>query len=119
MEVAMEEERVTKNPKKVAAGHTGAAARKAKQERVLGEFREVKTSLKGSDNDVHQQKEVTAPKSKPADTKGNQQWLLPAGIGVASLAVVGIVYNLHGRAAPAAPEVQLHAQLKADPFYME
>ena len=48
----MEEERVTKqkNPKKVAAGHAGAAARKAKQERVLGELREVKTSLKGSDD---------------------------------------------------------------------
>lgn len=37
-----------KDPKKVAAGRAGAAARKAKQERVLEELRTVKATLKGS-----------------------------------------------------------------------
>ena len=113
-----QEDRVTKqkNPNRVAAGRAGAAARKAKQERVLGELQDVKTSLKLSDDDEH----VAAPRRKAEPPKGSwYPWILPTGIGI--LAVVGIIYNMYGKAAapPPPPAPTPHAQLKADPFYME
>ena len=87
----------------------------------------MKTSLKRSDDDdVH----VAAPRrhQKAEPPKGSWYlWILPTGIGI--LAVVGIIYNMYGKAAPApappapAPPAPAttppHAQLKADPFYME
>ena len=117
-----QEDRVTKqkNPNRVAAGRAGAAARKAKQERVLGELQDVKTSLKLSDDD-DDVVQVAAPRRhyKSEPPKGSwYSWILPTGIGI--LAVVGIIYNMYGKTAtpPAAPTTP-HAQLKADPFYME
>ncbi|MCU7846330.1 MAG: hypothetical protein KZQ93_21045, partial [Candidatus Thiodiazotropha sp. (ex Monitilora ramsayi)] len=49
-------ERVTgaplKNPKKVAAGRAGAAARKAKQERLLEELRAAKESFRAGEASI-------------------------------------------------------------------
>ena len=84
-----------KDPKKVAAGRAGAAARKTKQEKLLVELREAKTTLSTrQEQELPMVKSMAKPsvdlaeKPEPTDTV-YRNWILWAvgGIGIASIAV--------------------------------
>jgi len=97
-----------KDPKKVAAGRAGAAARKAKQEHLLAELRSVKESLrspKGTPG-APSKEDVAAPLPKEKDetaapvlhTAGSiTPWIIGAAAGL------GLIYWAASQRAPADP----------------
>ena len=96
----------SKDPKKVAAGRAGAAARKAKQESLLEELRAAKQSLQTeavaeaatpvADDVVAKQQEQPVAKQQPMPAPGDPgdpvkadwtPWILLIGAGLAALCV--------------------------------
>ena len=96
----------SKDPKKVAAGRAGAAARKAKQESLLEELRAAKQSLQTeavaeaatpvADVVVAKQQEQPVAKQQPMPAPGDPgdpvkadwtPWILLVGAGLAALCV--------------------------------
>jgi anti-sigma factor RsiW len=146
----MEEERVTseppkvlsavptKDPRKVAAGKAGAAARKAKQEKLKDELRKAKAALIAEppasqgvilSQDIDQVRQSDEPQTVSRYSLG--PWLIGCvvigGLGLAWLATRAhnrfVQSNMH-QSAPVAnaskPPVIPHKLNKsANPFYME
>ena len=131
-----------KDPKKVAAGRAGAAARKAKQARLLEELRKAKESQRNMENtsgappDQEVEDSVAPPAGTPAKEKDEEAApvLLTAGsttpwiIGAA--AGLGLAYWAASQRAPVDPPAlppkksvtpPPAQQLKVEhnPFYME
>ncbi len=138
-----------KDPRKVAAGRAGAAARKAKQERILVELRAAKESLHGKESSegAPQQDDADSTSKTPeppisleaASQQGLQDWA-PWIIGVVVLTGIyicgaqcrqqvtlpshdGTSKTVQAEVPSVPPTAKLPCaqQLKvaADPFYME
>lgn len=136
-----------KDPKKVAAGHAGAAARKAKQEKLLEEFRAAKETLCSDVSEKRRQDALSAPKElergepvSEAPAVQERDWT-PWIIGAAGLGGIVLFQHLQPAAAqqhqktaqsesrapgdstpkPVAKPPPCAKQLKVatDPFYME
>lgn len=134
-----------KDPKKVAAGKAGAAARKAKQERLLEELRAAKQSLRPESDAVHvPSQEQKDPFPKPNDTAATQSvtdtqcqknwtpFLYTIGIAAGVFSVYMLRCHRQDQKPLAVPLQACHTkrtknpvekthQLKVshDPFYME
>ena len=112
-------ERVTKkkDPKKVAAGRAGAAAR---QKRLLEQLQAAKESLRppvsAADNDGTSASPKEAKRTRPEPNWS--PWIIGACLAGGSLAYVFAGENMRLRASPAADsEVKVQdTQLKACPF---
>ena len=114
-----------KNPKKVAAGRAGAAARKKKQEHLLQELQEAKQSMllvKESEQDKEQltKEPDPLPPSKQPDGINQVSWI-PLVLGTAC--PLGAFLHTHrsNRRPPIQETViqQEPSKLKKnDPFYM-
>ena len=122
-------ERVTKkkDPKKVAAGRAGAAAR---QKRLLEQLQAAKESLRPPVSAADNNGTCASPKqAKCTDERPEPNWIpwiIGACLAGASLAYVFAGKNMRLRASPASmtagPEAKVQdTQLKAcpDPHYME
>ena len=131
----------SKDPKKVAAGRAGAAARKAKQERLLKELRAAKRSLQPDAvadaatpvADVVPKEQPFAkqqPLLAPADpVKADwTPWIL-VGAGLAALCLVKLTEHQQkkkhpeacssgARQPPLTPRCAQHLKVPDDPFYM-
>ena len=126
----------SKDPKKVVAGRAGAAARKAKQERVLEELRAAKASLKHSDTSHAATNRHDEPTPKPAQRHDTSPWTSLI-IGGAGLAAIGYMLNMRAnrhktrsvvtqsaeKVASADAQQQLpdtpQLKVSTDPFYMQ
>ena len=127
----------SKDPKKVVAGRAGAAARKAKQERVLEELRAAKASLKHSDTSHAATKQRhDEPTPKPAQRHDTSPWTSLIIVG-AGLAAIGYMLNMRAnrhktrsvvtqsaeKVASADAQQQLpdtpQLKVSTDPFYMQ
>ena len=122
-------ERVTKkkDPKKVAAGRAGAAAR---QKRLLEQLQAAKESLRphvsAADNDGTSASPKEAKRTDERPEPNWIPWIIGACLAGGSLAYVFAGKNMRLRASPASmaagPEVKVQdTQFKAcpDPHYME
>ena len=133
----------SKDPQKVAAGRAGAAARKAKQERLLEELRAAKQSLRPeavaeaatpvADVVAKQQEQPMPAPADPGDpVKADwTPWIL-VGAGLAALCLVKLTFRQqkqqHPEAArsassgarqpPPTPRCAQHLKVPDDPFYM-
>ena len=137
-----------KDPKKVAAGRAGAAARKAKQERLLEELRAAKQSLRSESDAVHdplvakqQQKdpftkgEDRTMTHSATDTQGQKNWNpMLYTIGIAAGVACVYMFMCHRQDQKSAvtachptkkeqssqPDHRIsHLKVSNDPFYME
>ena len=119
----------TKDPKKVAAGRAGAAAR---QKRLLEQLQAAKESLRppvsAADNDGRSASPKEAKRTDERPEPYWIPWIIGACLAGGSLAYVFAGENMRLRASPASmaagPEVKVQdkpPQLKAcpDPHYME
>ena len=116
-----------KNPKKVAAGRAGAAARKAKRERLLQELQEAKQSqllFKEPEQDVEQltKEPDPLPPSKQTDDNNQVNWI-PLVVGSSCL-LGAYLYTHRSILRPPQPEQTVNLQKETqldirDPFYME
>lgn len=116
-----------KNTKKVAAGKAGAAARKAKHEKLLAELRDVK-----AEHSIKEPAEPELPPPEPQPMEAKTDWA-PWAIG--GLGMVGVVwlFSKQCRRRPAVspqapaekeqcnPHIADAGQFKgsANPFHME
>ena len=113
-----------KDPRKVEAGQKGAAARKAKQERLLEELRAAKQSLQPADApDAVPQPPKQQPKQQLAPPPTDwTPWIL-VGAGLAALAYTSRAAASAAAKQPAVPQAPASGgghQLKvSDPFLME
>ena len=137
----------SKDPQKVAAGRAGAAARKAKQERLLEELRAAKQSLRPeavaeaatpvadvvvADGTSQQEQPMPAPADPGDPVKADwTPWIL-VGAGLAALCLVKLTFRQqkqqHPEAArsassgarqpPPTPRCAQHLKVPDDPFYM-
>ena len=90
--IEMPIKKVTKDPKKQAAGRAGSAARKAKQESILKELQTAKKNLrKHEDQPVdHEKPSVPIPVSTPVSAPVNVSWYL-----IPALFAGGVVYYIY------------------------
>lgn len=120
------QERVTKDPKKVAAGRKGAAARKAKQAVALEQLRRAKEDLKASQTTQPRVAVETAPESPEPSA-----WIAYAVlIGTAAIAVGAVLYtqksagpvanrsDARAKASPNPTTEKTVLDTRSDPFYM-
>ena len=128
-----------KDPKKVAAGRAGAAARKAKQAHLLEELRKAKESMRNKDYGAPPDREVedfVAPPRREEDEKAapalrtarfTNTWII--GVVAAGL---GLAYWAASQRAPVDPPVppkkssmppvdgpSRQLKVEPNPFYME
>jgi hypothetical protein len=123
--------RQQKDPKKQAAGKAGAAARKAKQERLLAELRDAKAVMQqdteGATASISASIATQQPKASTAH-HNDSSWI-PWVMGAAGLTgLAWIVASTQCRNGSAPKEQQQQAKLSppvkqlkatADPFYMD
>jgi hypothetical protein len=124
-----------KDPKKVAAGRAGAAARKAKQDRLLAELRQAKASVceqaPPEDTPIQAEKrhDVERRHSNPDDRHNMMPWIVGA-FGFTGLAILwqwrSQQFTPSDRNQPlkaTAPfpqkETRKHLKPCPDPFHME
>lgn len=137
---ARQQERPPKDPKKVAAGRAGAAARKAKNERLLEELRAAKESFRpGEAARPASTGPPRPPKDQaPARADGPQEcsqgerwtpWIIGVALGAAGGALMfflrpGLMRGMQPPArpklvaTPRQPTVKIHLD-GGDPFHME
>ncbi len=89
-----------KNPKKVAAGRAGAAARKAKHERALEEMRYRKGELCSRDAEIEEPRDVVKQEPPPPPS---QSVYIGVSLAIAAVATVALVYYSKKKSTP--PEV--------------
>ena len=125
-----------KDPKKQAAGRAGAAARKAKQDRLLQELREAKEKVRQAPAaDAPTEPEPEPPRRTETREPSAQNWA-PVAVGAAAVAGVVLLARLcaPGASKPSAgcvsavpappaqsraPPAAQHLKAEPDPFHME
>ena len=104
---------IAKDPKKVTAGLKGAAARKAKQERLLEQLRKAKDGLRADPQEHHAPAaaEATTPPANPTSSL----WPYAVFAGAAALAFFAITQ----KNVPAVEKKTAVLDKQRGPFYMQ